>query len=252
MGGEALLVRLCYCTTRILCCCLLFTIEYSCRRFYILSLESRQKKSPVLPSLHLHRSMRSAVTGLQVADTCLDYEESTTTTFLEYGETNGDGIVSFQHVCNTTEPGLLTTVWYSADDCDETTLLLEFAEDDCTATCTADGEFRLVCRPILISCFVPLCGVPTAKARLVCDFIACQGTPIIRLPVVFPVKSLPSYLRWIPLENPPLCPRFGKISREARWHDNAEPVEGSRNENSSERKGVHHRPKKVMPVMLGK
>ncbi|CAN0122011.1 unnamed protein product [Pylaiella littoralis] len=79
-----------------------------------------------------------AVTGVQVADTCLDYEESTTTTFVEYGETNGDGIVSFQHVCNTTEPGLLTTVWYSADDCDETTVLLEFAEDDCTATCTAD------------------------------------------------------------------------------------------------------------------
>lgn len=77
---------------------------------------------------------------MQAVDTCLEYVESTTTTFVDSSLTNGDGIGSLQHVCNTTEPGLLTTVWYSTDDCDETAVSLEFAEDECTATCTADGE----------------------------------------------------------------------------------------------------------------
>lgn len=98
--------------------------------------------------------------GVQVADTCLDYVESTTTSLLETSRTDGNGILSVQHVCNTTEttepgsnttqPGTLTTVWYSTDDCDEEVVSLEFAHDVCQASCTADGGcfFRFVARPL--------------------------------------------------------------------------------------------------------
>eukprot|EP00752_Nemacystus_decipiens_P013497 g11956.t1 len=92
------------------------------------------------------------IDGVQATDTCLEYVESTTTSLLQTSLTDGNGVLSLQHVCNITESsaevnttetdstgaGRLTTVWYSTEDCDEETVSYEFAQDVCQASCTGD------------------------------------------------------------------------------------------------------------------
>lgn len=98
--------------------------------------------------------------GVQATDTCLEYVESTTTSLLDTGRTDGNGVLSFQHVCNfttesgtntteSTDSGRLTNVWYSTDDCDEEMVSYELAQGVCEASCTADGAFsRFLIRSI--------------------------------------------------------------------------------------------------------
>ncbi|CAM9346054.1 unnamed protein product [Scytosiphon promiscuus] len=76
------------------------------------------------------------VEGVQAADTCLDYEESTTTSVVQSSLTNGNGILSVFHTCNTTDPGQLMTTWYADAECDDT-VAYEWVTDTCTASCTA-------------------------------------------------------------------------------------------------------------------
>lgn len=116
----------------------------------------------------------SGMEGVEATDTCLEYVESTTTSILETSRTDGNGVLSLQHVCNltttaesganateSTESGRLTNVWYSTDDCDEEAVSYEFFQDVCQATCTADGGVSVglpseFCNECLISRFIPL------------------------------------------------------------------------------------------------
>ncbi|CAM9999973.1 unnamed protein product [Ectocarpus fasciculatus] len=77
------------------------------------------------------------VNGVQTVDTCLEYEGTAESTSVPSSLTDQQGLLSLMHVCNTTDPGQLTSTWYSTDDCDETAVAYEFREDaTCGVSCT--------------------------------------------------------------------------------------------------------------------
>ncbi|CAB1117615.1 unnamed protein product [Ectocarpus sp. CCAP 1310/34] len=77
------------------------------------------------------------VNGVQTADMCLEYEGTAESTSVPSSLTDQQGLLSLMHVCNTTDPGQLTSTWYSTDDCDETAVAYEFREDaTCGVSCT--------------------------------------------------------------------------------------------------------------------
>ncbi|CAM9801592.1 unnamed protein product [Ectocarpus sp. 8 AP-2014] len=68
---------------------------------------------------------------------CLEYEGTAESTSVPSSLTDQQGLLSLMHVCNTTDPGQLTSTWYSTDDCDETAVAYEFREDaTCGVSCT--------------------------------------------------------------------------------------------------------------------